>query len=172
MGALRSLWEKSRLKDRWDSRDARKVSYAETEEAFADSLTQLNKLKDYDPQEWTEAKKDRGRVGAAEQGGKLIAAQQKALAQPGDAVGAPTAASIKRAQAIAGEGADSAAEGAALVSAELEGLSEESEKADRDWVTSEEQRLLANIEVVRNMNKERKEEIFGLFGGATEALLT
>jgi len=160
-----------RIRDWREKRDARKLSFRETEEAFAQSQKKLSDLQDYDPQGLTEAQKETGRVGAAEQAGKLIAAQQAALAQPGG-VGTPTAQSIKRAQAIAGEGAQAAAEGAAVTSAELEGLSEEIEQAEREWMSAEEQRLLSNIAAFREMKKQRIGDIFGMIGGATSNLVS
>ena len=146
------------------------ISWSETEQAFAPEVEGLAEVRDYDPEGLSEGQKETAHVRAAEQTGKMIAAQQKALQDP-SAVGEQTASSIKRAQAIAGEGAEAAAEGAASTSAQIEALSEEIEQGERQWKSSEIQRMLANIASFREMKRQRMDDIFAMVGGGISSLL-
>ena len=153
-----------------DKRDAKKVSFAEGQEAFANSEESLKALQDYDPEPWSAGQKDAARTGAADQTRRLIAAQQSALADPG-AVATQDAQSIKRAAAITGEGADAIAEGSAITSAEVEAGSEASELSERDRKTSEAQRLLANVAAGIEARRTRRQGGIAAAGEALDALL-
>ena len=147
------------------------ISWSETKESFAPEVEDLAKMREYDPQGLSAGQFETGRVGSTEHTGKLIASQQKALEDP-SAVGEQDAQSIKRTQAIAGEGAKAAAEGAASTSAQLAALSEEVEAGERQWKSSEIQRMLANIAAFRDMRKARRDEVFDVVGGVAKAALS
>tara|TARA_R110000824_G_scaffold3746_10_gene17794 strand:+ start:2372 stop:2899 length:528 start_codon:yes stop_codon:yes gene_type:complete len=165
--------------DWWKEKGAAKVgkvldpgiSWSETKDSFAPEVENLAAMRAYDPQGLTEGQKQTAMTTAAKQAAKGVAAQQAALQDP-SAVGQQTASSIKRTQAIAGEGAKEIAEGAALTSAEVEGLSEEIARGERDWKSSEIQRMLANIAAFREMKAARSDEVFDVIGGAASAVLS
>ena len=161
------------LRDRFgewkDKRDEENISFKETQAALADSEKEFNVLKDYDPEGWSAGQKDAARTGAAEQTGKLIAAQQAALADPG-AVGTQDAQSIKRAAAITGKGADAIAEESAITSAEIEAGSEAKELSERDYVDSRKQTLLANMAAGLEMKRARRQAAMAMVGEGLDAI--
>lgn len=146
------------------------ISWSETKESFAPEVENLAAMREFETSGYSPAQFDAAIGGYTEDAGKLIAAQRDALEDP-SAVGEQDARSIKQAQAIAGEGAKEIAGGLAQVSAEMQGLSEEKERGERDWKSSEIQRMLANIAAFREMSRARKDEVFATMGGLAKAAL-
>jgi hypothetical protein len=144
------------------------VSWKDMKGHAATQQEALEDMESYVP-EVTQAEREQKNVAAAEQGRRVIEAQQEAAETPG-AVADQTAQSIKRSRSILGEGAKAAALSTAATRAETERAADEQEAAERAWKSQETQRMLANLYAYREARKQRIDNIFGMFSGGASAL--